>query len=807
MAWGRGNKQRRERATVAVVRNRSAGAALHICRLSAALFCGLLCVLTAANPVHAASSGCLAVRSGALNVTANDLIPDFVGNFEAGETVVWTFAGSAIQQDVAVVPPGGNLPVSASRTITFTFPNTGTFTIQESVSGTVTATCNETTAETQAAVQAAVKTITELQLARSVGFQGALLSELTGLFLTGAVPTIILERLQQQLAEALQAKAQLNVEANNLRWFIADAPRQIRSARGDLDRLIEGVLVQSATHPELYPLVSRCAGCGPIYVKPIDIINKYRELKESQEQLINALGRRSRYLPAEIADRALKREAATREAQEYHDGIVRSFPEPEDARLRESGLNNWRQIYHHPQTGLVVVAERNFNESRAELAAIPGKIAEAEAQRAKFAGEIAKWQTEKGSRDTRTALLEGRISGLTQQVQSSEARLAEISGELSAMDSRIADIQNQISTLQARVGQPLPSQFAAANLQAALGLGQDPGSLAPGSTAYARNALGLNGSKGGLSFFTDLNSLRRSARSQARHSQAGALGLEVLTETGSAEILNPTFNVWAKGDFADFESEQPGADRKGQAYTFATGAYIAPSARFMIGTMYRYRKSESESRAQNTDVDSRGNGAGLYSTLVLSPMLSLSGQILYERSENDIARTATAIAPVATTGSYDSDQYVATGSIQGTFWRRSFWLRPAAGLTYAHVDTESYVDSAGTLIPGQTIEQMQFTFGPTFGYRAWREGRHIRFIEPSLSINGIWTLKDEGDTTLASGAIIKQDDASATFSGGLSILLQNDIQLSLNGGYSGLGESKVESYSVGGQVSIPFGRQ
>ena len=338
----------------------------------------------------------------------------------------------------------------------------------------MTATCNETTAETQAAVQAAVKPSPNCSLPDPWGFRGALLSELTGLFLTGAVPTIILERLQQQLAEALQAKAQLNVEANNLRWFIGDAPRQIRSARWDLDDLVKGVLVQSTSHPELYPLVSKCARCGPIRVKAIEIINRYRELKESQEQLINGLRSRSRYLPAEIADRALKRAAVTREAQEFHDGIMRSFPDPEDAQLRENGLETWRRSYHHPQSGSVVVAERKFNESRAELAAIPGKIAEAEAQIAKFAGEIAKWQEEKTSRDTRVALLEGRISGLTQRVQSSEARLAEISGELNAMDSRIADIQNQISTLQARVGQPLPSQFAAANLQAALGLGQAP---------------------------------------------------------------------------------------------------------------------------------------------------------------------------------------------------------------------------------------------------------------------------------------------------------------------------------------------
>ena len=225
----------------------------------------------------------------------------------------------------------------------------------------------------------------------------------------------------------------------------------------------------------------------------------------------------------------------------------------------------------------------------------------------------------------------------------------------------------------------------------------------------------------------------------------------------------------------------------------------------MIGTMYRYRKSESESRAQNTDVNSRGNAAGLYSTLVLNQTLSLSGQILYERSENDIARAATAIAPVATTGSYDSDQYVATGSIQGTFWRRSFWMRPAAGLTYAHVDTESYVDSAGTFISGQTIEQMQFTFGPTLRLPRMARG-------PAYPLHRADTVDQRDLVPEGRGRYDARQRRHhpagrrlRTFSGGLSILLQNSMQLSLNAGYSGLGESEVESYSLGGQVSIPLG--
>ena len=231
----------------------------------------------------------------------------------------------------------------------------------------------------------------------------------------------------------------------------------------------------------------------------------------------------------------------------------------------------------------------------------------------------------------------------------------------------------------------------------------------------------------------------------------------------------------------------------------ATGAYVAPSARFMIGTMYRFRSAESASTSLASEVDLIGHGAGAYSTLVLSPKLSLSGHALYEQSESDVKTGIT-------TGSFDTGQITLSSELQGSFWRGPFWLRPALGITYAHADQDSYTDSSGARIAGQTSEQGQLTFGPRIGYRVWREGKRIRFIEPSLSATGVWTFLDEGDTTLASSTIIEQDDVAVRFSAGLSILMQNNKQLSFKAGYAGLGESEVESWSFGGQISIPLGR-
>jgi hypothetical protein len=62
------------------------------------------------------------------------------------------------------------------------------------------------------------------------------------------------------------------------------------------------------------------------------------------------------------------------------------------------------------------------------------------------------------------------------------------------------------------------------------------------------NPLGLfSSATNNISFFVDTNTLR-----------------------SLQSILNPKYNFWAKGDFSAFDSDQPGADRNGQAYSFAT---------------------------------------------------------------------------------------------------------------------------------------------------------------------------------------------------------------------------------------------
>lgn len=714
-----------------------------------------LFTLIGISPAHAVSTGCTAVRGGAASTSGIDV--NFTGDFEAGETVVWTFSGGNADE-VAITPPGGLQPV-VNRVVTFTFPTTGSFDIDLTGNNAATATCHETTVEKQAAVRAAVKTLTEMQLIQSLAFQGQLMTELTNLFLSGAAPALTLERLELHLAVLQRRKTTLENEAEKLRNLINTATTAIEDIkllpklRGEPGRIDKLIGAENAEH----------------------------------ERLLN-----EQYFPEYL--RLLRRYKTTDDGKNYY-----WIPGGEAAykkELRVLGIKYFggqsQYSYQDEPDGIITKVIKRIDALKLERARVVSRISAAEANIRTHLEDIRAVTSDPIS----------QIRAIRAGVPHNQSKLDATIAKLDPINSEIARVESEIAALRAQVGQPPPAPFASANLQGALGLRQEPA-----SNPYTPNPFGLKKSRGGLSFFADLNTLRRQAKVKARLQQAPGSTPQVLTEQGSANILNPAFNVWAKGEFSDFKSDQTGADREGQAYNFATGAYYAFNPRFMFGTMYRYRASDSESTAQNSDTETRGHGVGLHSTLVLTPSLSASAQLLYERSENDFARGVSFITPVATNGSFDADQFVASGSLQGTFWRGPVWLRPSVGVTWAHVDSEAFIDSSGTRIPGQTTEMGQVTFGPSIGYRTFYKTGPIQFIEPSFSATGVWTFADEGDTTLASGTIIEQDDVAAQFSAGLSVLLRSNTQISLNGGYAGLGASEVETWSFGGQVSIPLGRQ
>lgn len=719
-------------------------------RFSLLIFTFLIVSFIRFEAAHAASAGCLAVRGGALTVTGSDL--DYNGDFyEAGETIVWTFT---VGGDTATVTPPGVALAVTGGTSTFTFTTSGTYDIHEDVGGTVTASCEETTTEKQTAVQAAVKTLTDMQLVQSQAFQGQLLQELANAFLASTAGTLLTREVEGVISNLEARQAFLAQQAQNITNANQNRTGQLTSEKN----LIESQL-QSLTGQIDQEVTRRNKAQAAINLidKKVRDSNTITALERYIRQKKRTMGNRERNW-ARPANQTTDRREVNRRAQE-----LRTLKA--DIAAAELHRNSFPSEAHYywdvkPRRELAIARATelgNLTSANTQISALQGR------------------------RDTAVQILSVKNKNLADL----QARPAALAAEINNISGEIARIRSQISGVQTRIGQTPATQYAGTAMQGSSGFAS---AFTP---VYGANPLKVSYSGGNqLGFFVDLNSVRKNRSGK---------GPRFADETGEAGAQDPGFNIWASGNYSQFESDQSGADRKGKAYAFATGAYHAPTARFMFGAMYRFRHSESESVAQSSDIETKGHGVGIHSTFVITPQLSFSAQALYERNHNSLIRSGV-------TGSYGANQYVASGSLQGLIRRGTLWMRPALGLTYAYVDSDAFTDSAGTLNAGQITEQAQVTFGSSVGFRRTVDSDIIKSIEPSFSATGVWSLNNSGDTTLASGSIIKQDDISFQFSAALAIFLHNETQISLNAGYSGLGASQVESYSIGGKITIPLGR-
>lgn len=706
-------------------------------------------ILADARPAQAVSAGCLAVRGGALNISGNFDLNNYQNTFEAGETIVWTITGQPSTQNIQV-DLAAALTVTGGKA-TFTFTTSGTHRIDQNLDigvdpvPTMTAICLETTAEKQDAIKNAIKTLSEMQLTQSLYFQQGLLQQLTDTFLTGALPVVVFQHIQGQIAHLLQlGRERVDLIARDNRYL----------------------------NENLLPVVTA-------YNNEIDRRNKAQADIDSvlnDKNMIayrNAFAKQRELLPGVLAARQAMDDANKAQAR---------ASEAEKTALLNDFYDKVAE-YNRKLAEYAAPVNQYYQDYPFGPAALWGKLRAAEAELA--------------AANANLPGLEAAARAIQPAIDAARSRIVQLNSEVGALRSEIGRLENQASTLRTQFSGPPATPFAASQLQGAMGFAS---SMSAGGTS--NGPIQFSGSAGQVSFFADLNAMRRAERER---DGLGFNGLGPDNATGLPNADMP-YNVWFKGSYSVSDSNQPGADRDSRAGLFATGAYYAVTPTFMVGTMYRFRDARSTSVAQGSDLDSRGHGAGVYSTWVVTPILSVSGQALYEWSRNDFRRS-TAFSGGTSTGQFDATQLIVTGQVQGTFSSGAWWLRPTLAVTYARAEQHSFVDSAGTFIDGQTSERGQVSFGPRIGYKYFAADGVVRYVEPSVGVAGTWDFVRSDDTTLASGVIVASDVFTAQFSAGLNMQFANAAALSFSFGYSGFGRSQVESLTVSGQLSVPLALQ
>jgi len=173
---------------------------------------------------------------------------------------------------------------------------------------------------------------------------------------------------------------------------------------------------------------------------------------------------------------------------------------------------------------------------------------------------------------------------------------------------------------------------------------------------------------------------------------------------------------------------------------------------------------------------------GPYATVKLGKRLYVDGRAAWGTSENSLN-------PLGTfTDEFDTSRALYAGTVSGDWtFDNQVSLRPELSVKHLSESQKSYTDTLGVVIPKQTVDLSELSFGP-------------RLSKP-VELNPRWTMTPYGEVKGVHNfgndtKDILQSDTRLRLEGGADWSSVNGVRIGLNGFTDGIGSDDLESYGL-----------
>lgn len=248
--------------------------------------------------------------------------------------------------------------------------------------------------------------------------------------------------------------------------------------------------------------------------------------------------------------------------------------------------------------------------------------------------------------------------------------------------------------------------------------------------------------------------------------------------------------VWSEGYLSAFSEDlTAGLSRDGDFQVVYAGGDVLFLPNLMLGLLGQF--DWFDEKGLLGDVKAQGWMIGPYIGILISPVWQFDARAAWGQSQNDVDLV----------GSFNGSQWLARGSLRGNWLSGPWRFTSIAELAYVGQEQEQFRAFAATAIPGQTVTLGRFTFGPELAYRIERNGS---FVEPQISLQGLWNFDQEGEIDLQ-GFVSRPDDFFGRVEGGLMFgRTGGGLTFRAIGAYEGIGTSDFEVWSARIWGSIPL---
>ena len=247
----------------------------------------------------------------------------------------------------------------------------------------------------------------------------------------------------------------------------------------------------------------------------------------------------------------------------------------------------------------------------------------------------------------------------------------------------------------------------------------------------------------------------------------------------------PRYDVWVRARYSRLTNE----GRIGDLGLIYFGGDYLISPDLLIGGIAQIDTFDQKDDDLGATASGTGWMTGPYMVARLNDQLLFEGRAAWGMSYNDVNPLGTYVDEFETT------RWLLKGAFTGEFARDGWRFNPAMSAFWMQDRQEKYTDRLGIVIPGQSIDLGQLTFGSRLSREIeWSNGLTVT---PSIQVQGVWNFAAPEQVSTA-------EPLRARLKTGLSVTGFEGLTINASGHLDGIGVDDVLSYGGEIQLSIPL---
>jgi outer membrane autotransporter protein len=248
------------------------------------------------------------------------------------------------------------------------------------------------------------------------------------------------------------------------------------------------------------------------------------------------------------------------------------------------------------------------------------------------------------------------------------------------------------------------------------------------------------------------------------------------TGINAGDEMSMPIAVWVDGTYSSLDNDSPTEAFDGDTTTALVGVDVSPMNGLVVGVAVGLENTDLDLSTSNGDKETDGFSGYAYAGYQFNDFISVDAVLGYGSFDTDISET---IDGATVTGDYDSDRYLGSINLNGTYEYESVLFTGTVGYLFTQEAVDSYTASDGERVDPDNTNLAQGSVGLEVGYLFEQV---YPFVRGTL----------ENDFVTESGA----DSTGGNVGGGLIYFPTDNLTLGANAGFD-VGRDDEENFSIG----------